>query len=161
MTDRLSREARSRNMARIRGTNTRPEMLVRSELHAAGLRFRLHVRKLPGRPDIVLPRRGSVVFVHGCFWHRHPGCKLAATPSTNRDFWIAKFAENVARDARNDAALRAAGWKVYTIWECQAYPGSVGVRALIARLIRKAGAKGLSQRSTVRNGVSPPHDAAN
>ncbi|NLE66397.1 MAG: DNA mismatch endonuclease Vsr, partial [Lentisphaerae bacterium] len=87
MTDTLSKAERSRNMAQIRGKDTGPERLVRSLLHRAGYRFRLHVKDLPGKPDIVLPRYGTVIFVHGCFWHRHPGCKGATTPKTHRKFW--------------------------------------------------------------------------
>lgn len=136
MVDRLSPEKRSWNMGRIRGKNTKPEKLVRSLLHAAGLRFRLHGKGLPGRPDIVLPGRRSVVFVHGCFWHRHAGCVNATTPSNNAKFWRAKFAENVSRDVRNVAQLRSAGWRVYTIWECQVHAHSAAMRSLISRLLR-------------------------
>lgn len=120
MTDTLTPEARSANMARIRGKDTGPEIAVRKALHAAGYRFRLHRRDLPGRPDIVLPRHRTVVLVHGCFWHRHEGCSNATTPGTRPDFWQAKFAANVERDARNNAALEALGWKVVVIWECEA-----------------------------------------
>lgn len=136
MADRLSREARSRNMARIRGADTRPERSVRAVLHAAGIRFRLHGKGLPGRPDIVLRSRRSVVFVHGCFWHRHSGCRFASTPSSNREFWRAKFEANVSRDARNARALRKTGWRVYTIWECQVHAQSRSMRTLVARLLR-------------------------
>lgn len=109
---------RSRMMAGIRGKDTRPEIYVRSRLHRAGLRFRLHSRDLPGRPDIVLPRHHAVVFVHGCFWHRHAGCKRAYTPKSNAEFWHSKFEANVRRDARNADQLRAEGWRVFTVWEC-------------------------------------------
>ncbi len=119
MTDKLSPEARSANMARIRGRDTGPEIAVRKALHAAGFRFRLHRRDLPGKPDIVLPKHRTAVFVHGCFWHRHEGCRNATSPGTRTEFWQAKFAANVARDARNTAALEAAGWKVVVIWECE------------------------------------------
>jgi DNA mismatch endonuclease (patch repair protein) len=120
MTDKLSPEARSANMARIRGHDTAPEIAVRKALHAAGFRFRLHRRDLPGKPDIVLPKHRTAVFVHGCFWHQHEGCRNATSPGTRAEFWQAKFAANVARDARNTAALEAAGWKVVVIWECEA-----------------------------------------
>lgn len=105
-------------MSGIRGQNTRPERVVRSHLHRAGLRFRLHRSDLPGRPDLVLPRWNTVIFVHGCFWHRHPGCRFATTPSTNRAFWRRKFESNIERDRRNASRLRRAGWRVLTVWEC-------------------------------------------
>lgn len=117
--DIVSPAVRSRMMGGIRGTNTRPELLVRRYLHATGLRFRMHARDLPGRPDIVLRRHRAVVFVHGCFWHRHIGCIRATTPSTRPEFWTAKFTGNVARDAANEQRLRQAGWNVLTIWECE------------------------------------------
>lgn len=110
---------RSRMMAGIKGRNTRPEMIVRRFLHANGYRFRLHRRDLPGSPDIVLPRFKTCIFVHGCFWHRHEGCRYATTPKTRTDFWQAKLAHNVERDARVRCALRADGWRVLTIWECE------------------------------------------
>ena len=109
---------RSFLMGRIRGKNTTPELRVRRKLHALGLRFRLHARELPGRPDIVLPRWKTVVFVHGCFWHRHEGCRLANTPKTRRAFWTNKFEMNVARDERNRSQL-ARDWRVIIIWECE------------------------------------------
>lgn len=118
MTDIVGPEVRSRMMSGIRGTGTRPEMLVRRTLHARGFRYRLHVRDLPGRPDVVLPAYRAVIFVHGCFWHRHPGCRLAATPKTRPEFWSEKLAANVARDADAQRLLRQAGWRVGVIWEC-------------------------------------------
>jgi DNA mismatch endonuclease (patch repair protein) len=120
MVDSLSRKHRSWNMSRIRSRDTGPELLVRSALHRAGYRFRLHSKDLPGRPDIVLPKYRTVVFVHGCFWHRHPGCRFAYTPKSRVAFWNDKFRANVGRDRRNARALRAIGWKVITVWECQA-----------------------------------------
>lgn len=111
--------ARSALMAKIRGKNTRPEIVVRKALHALGKRFRLHRRDLPGRPDIVLPRHRLAIFVHGCFWHRHPGCRLASTPKTRVAFWTDKFAANVARDRRNVERLEGLGWRVATVWECE------------------------------------------
>lgn len=119
MADVFTPEQRSALMARIRGKDTKPEMVVRRMLHAMGYRFRVHRRDLPGRPDIVLPGRGAVIFVHGCFWHGHPGCRLAAVPATRRDFWLAKIATNRARDRRAVAALRRAGWSVAVVWECR------------------------------------------
>lgn len=120
MTDRLSRKRRSWNMSRIRDKDTAPERLVRSALHRAGYRFRLHSKKLPGRPNVVLPRYRTVVFVHGCFWHRHKGCRYAYTPKSRVAFWNAKFDSNVERDRRNARELRRLGWKVVTVWECEA-----------------------------------------
>ena len=105
-------------MSSIRSRDTAPELLVRQFLHKSGFRYVLHVRDLPGRPDIVLPRYKSVVQVHGCFWHRHKGCRYAYTPRTHRGFWTRKFEGNVARDARTARALRSLGWHVFTIWEC-------------------------------------------
>lgn len=119
MTDIVDPAIRSRMMSAIRGKDTRPEMLVRRYLHACGIRFRLHSRQLPGRPDIVLPRFRTVVFVHGCFWHRHPACHLASTPATRAEFWATKFSRNVERDRANASALAAMGWQVLTIWECE------------------------------------------
>jgi DNA mismatch endonuclease (patch repair protein) len=106
-------------MAGIKGSNTQPELLIRRYLHAAGLRFRLNDSRLPGRPDIVLPRHRVVVFVHGCFWHRHLGCRYATTPATRADFWASKFSSNVQRDKRVAAELAALGWNVLTLWECE------------------------------------------
>jgi len=117
--DRISREHRSWNMSRIKAENTSPERCVRSALHRVGLRFRLHQRTLPGRPDIVLPRFRTVIFVHGCFWHRHPGCRFAYVPKSRITFWQKKFDENVARDRRTSSNLRRSGWHVSVIWECQ------------------------------------------
>lgn len=113
--------ARSAQMARVKARDTKPEMIVRRALHAGGLRFRLHHRHLPGKPDIVLPSRRIAIFVHGCFWHRHdhPDCKLARLPKSRLDFWLPKLEGNRERDARNEAALREAGWDVRVIWECE------------------------------------------
>lgn len=110
---------RSRNMAAIRGKDTAPELAVRRILHAMGLRFRLHRRDLPGRPDIVLPKHRTVVFVHGCFWHRHEDCRYTTTPKTRQEFWQSKFAANIERDRRNRTDLLQLGWRVIVIWECE------------------------------------------
>lgn len=110
--------ATSRRMAAVGQRDTGPEMIVRRLLHSMEFRYRLHLRGLPGSPDIVFRSRKKVIFVHGCFWHRH-GCKKATTPATNRAYWLPKFAANVRRDRRNVAALRRAGWKVLIVWECQ------------------------------------------
>ncbi|WP_326428830.1 very short patch repair endonuclease [Stutzerimonas frequens] len=116
--DIVSKEVRSRMMAGIRGSDTSPEMKVRRLLHRKGFRYRLHQKNLPGRPDLVLPRYRVCIFVHGCFWHRHPGCRYATTPKTRTEFWQAKFAQNVARDSRVRAELLTAGWRVIELWEC-------------------------------------------
>lgn len=106
-------------MSRIKCRDTKPEMVARSMLHRMGYRFRLHVKTLPGKPDIVLPKYKTVIFVHGCFWHRHKGCKYAYTPKSRVEFWRAKFEANVANDHRVRAALRRAGWRTLTVWECE------------------------------------------
>lgn len=106
-------------MSRVRGKDTSPEMCVRRAAHALGLRFRLHRKDLPGRPDLVLPKHCVALFVHGCFWHRHPSGAKASTPKSRTEFWQGKFDANVARDARAEAELQALGWQVLTIWECE------------------------------------------
>lgn len=110
---------RSALMARIRGKDTAPELAVRRWLHAAGYRFRLHRADLPGRPDVVLPRFKLALFIHGCFWHKHPGCKRATIPKTRTEFWEEKLARNAERDSRNQAALARCGWQVDVVWECE------------------------------------------
>jgi DNA mismatch endonuclease (patch repair protein) len=106
-------------MARIRSSDTAPEVALRRALHAVGLRFRLHRKNLPGKPDIVLPGRNAVILVHGCFWHRHAGCSIATTPKSNTGFWAEKFERNVARDARVRCELEELGWRVFVAWECE------------------------------------------
>jgi DNA mismatch endonuclease (patch repair protein) len=110
---------RSSLMKKVRQRHTKPEMMVRSAVHALGYRFRLHRRDLPGSPDLVLPKHRVVVFVHGCFWHRHAECRHASTPKTNVEFWLDKFRRNVARDARKEGELQQLGWRVLVIWECE------------------------------------------
>jgi DNA mismatch endonuclease, patch repair protein len=117
--DTLSTEKRSWNMSRIRSKDTRPEKAVRSLLHNMGYRYRLHVRSLPGTPDLVLPRYRTAVFVHGCFWHRHPECKYAYTPKSRTDFWSSKFAQNIRSHERALMELENLGWRVLVIWECE------------------------------------------
>lgn len=117
MIDIVDRATRSRMMSGIRARDTKPELKVRSYLHRAGLRFRLHA-PLPGRPDIVLSKFNAVVFVHGCFWHRHAGCKYTTVPSSNPEFWRAKFDANVERDKRVTIKLQEDGWRVFVVWAC-------------------------------------------
>jgi DNA mismatch endonuclease, patch repair protein len=117
--DILTREQRSARMRRVRQAGTKPEIIVRRLLWAAGYRYRLNRRDLPGSPDVVLAGRRKAIFVHGCFWHRHPGCPKTTTPRTNADYWLPKLAENCARDARAIADLEAAGWDALVVWECE------------------------------------------
>jgi DNA mismatch endonuclease (patch repair protein) len=121
MADRITPEQRSANMARIRSTGMKPEMLVRRLAHGMGYRFRLHRRDLPGQPDLVFPGRHSVIFVHGCFWHQHPdpNCRDARPPRSRTEYWGPKLQRNVERDAENVARLRAMGWRVLVLWECE------------------------------------------
>ena len=131
-------EARSRNMSRVRSTDTRPEFVLRSLLHRAGFRFRLKRADLPGHPDLTLPRHRCVIFVHGCFWHRHQGCKRATMPATHREKWALKFEKNVRRDAEVRAALEALGWKVLVVWECELMKDP---ELTVQKLIEKIGHK--------------------
>jgi len=117
--DTVSPEKRSWVMAQVKGRNTGPERAVRSLLHRMGYRFRLHRKDLPGKPDVVLPKRRVAIFVHGCYWHRHLGCKRATTPASNTEYWNPKFARTVACDARNQELLATGGWRVLVIWECE------------------------------------------
>ena len=117
-TDRVTPEHRSKIMSMIKGKNTQPEMVVRSVCHEMGLRYRLHRKDLPGKPDLVFPKHRLCIFVHGCFWHRHPDCKYAYTPKSRLDFWLPKLAKNVERDADALQALHTQGWRVAIIWEC-------------------------------------------
>ena len=119
MADKLSSTQRKYCMSRIRGKNTKPEILVRKGLHARGFRFRLHNKKLPGSPDIVLPKYGVAIMVNGCFWHGHKGCRYATKPKTNVEFWETKIARNRHRDEVTNAHLEALGWHVITVWECE------------------------------------------
>ncbi len=117
--DSLTPEKRSWNMSRIRSKNTKPEIRIRSLLHHMGYRFRLHQKNLPGKPDIVLPKFQTVIFVHGCFWHRHPGCKYAYTPKSRIEFWQKKFNENIDRDCKVQKELEDIGWRILVVWECE------------------------------------------
>ena len=138
--DRISEEHRSWNMSRIRSKNTSPERKLRSLLHALGYRFRLHRRDLPGQPDIVLPRFRAVVFVHGCYWHRHRNCRYAYTPKTRVEFWRSKFDENVERDRQALRSLRELGWRVLVVWECE-IPDEKALTRRLRRFLSKCGSQ--------------------
>ena len=135
MADTVSKAQRSRIMAKVRSKDTKPEIQVRRAVHAAGFRFRLHLKQLPGKPDVVFPRYKVAVFVNGCLWHWH-GCWNSRMPSTNVDYWNAKIKRNTERDEENIAALQAAGWAVITVWECEL---NVGIEAVIATLKARRG----------------------
>ncbi len=119
MADVHTREQRSYNMSRIKGKNTKPEMLVRKFLHANGFRYKLHDKKLPGKPDIVLPKYRTVIFVHGCFWHGHKGCKYFVVPKTRTEWWMDKINGNIINDRKKRKLLRKEAWKIIYVWECQ------------------------------------------
>jgi DNA mismatch endonuclease, patch repair protein len=137
VVDVVDKITRSRMMASIRGKNTRPEKALRSALHSAGFRFRVHCTKIPGKPDIVLPMYKAVILVHGCFWHRHPGCWWNTNPASNVGFWTTKFGETVERDARNIAELREKGWRVAVVWECSLRLGTIeNVTSTLAKWLK-------------------------
>jgi DNA mismatch endonuclease, patch repair protein len=117
--DTISQQRRSAVMGKIKGRNTKPEIAVRKLVHSMGYRYRLHRKDLPGTPDLVFPARNKIVFVHGCFWHRHPGCRFAYSPKSNIDFWNKKFAANIERDKRVKHQLESLGWKTLAVWECE------------------------------------------
>ncbi len=146
MVDVVDKATRSRMMSGIQGKNTKPELLVRKYLHCKGLRFRLHAKKLPGKPDLVFSKHKAVVFVHGCFWHSHPRCKFAAVPASNVDFWKQKLDANRERDQRNKRELKALGWRVLTVWECQLDERHLS--GLVGKI--KAEDKGINAESTTR-----------
>lgn len=140
MADVFSKEERSRIMARVKGRDTAPERRVRSMLHRMGCRFRLHRADLPGRPDVALPGRRAAVFVHGCFWHGHAGCRRSARPSSRRAYWNKKIDGNIARDARDRRALRRLGWRILVVWECELRdPGRLERR--LRRFLAEGGAR--------------------
>ena len=132
--DVVDQVTRSRMMSGIKGKNTKPELIVRSFLHSQGYRFRLHRKDLPGKPDIVLPRLKVCVFVHGCFWHRHPGCRYAVMPKSRVDFWTTKLEGNVERDHRAAEQLGELGWKVLVVWECELRTPEIAMSALLKKL---------------------------
>ena len=135
MADVHSKATRSYNMSRIRNKDTKPEMLVRRFLHKNGFRYRLHVKDLPGKPDIVLPKYKTVIFIHGCFWHGHQGCKYFVVPKTRTEWWLNKIGTNIANDANAETQLKAAGWNIIKIWECELKPAKVSETLL--RLVTK------------------------
>ncbi len=149
MSDTFDSATRSRTMAAVKSRDTVVELRVRRSLHSAGLRYRLHRKDLPGSPDVVLPSLRTVVFVHGCFWHRHAGCKRASTPASHTEYWLPKLARNVLRDRVNSQRLADLGWTVLVVWECQARPGQLA--ALAGQL--------LSRRSEFRNSPAIPSAA--
>ena len=122
MADVHSKETRSYNMSRIRSTDTKPEMLVRRYLHSQGFRYKLHDKSLPGKPDIVLPKYKTVIFIHGCFWHGHEGCKYYKVPKTRTEWWLNKINRNKANDVKAILTLQANGWRILNIWECDIKP---------------------------------------
>jgi DNA mismatch endonuclease (patch repair protein) len=132
---------RSALMRRVRSKDSAPELAVRKQAHRLGYRFRLHRRDLPGTPDLVFPRRKKAIFVHGCFWHRHPGCSRTTNPKTRADYWQNKFAENVARDAARLAELQALGWETLVIWECETFDREALSRRLASFLAVSPGRK--------------------
>lgn len=119
IVDTFSTEQRSKMMSKIASKNTIPEMIVRKSLHSRGFRYRLHDNKLPGKPDLVLPKYKTVIFVHGCFWHAHEGCKFYRMPKSNTDYWKKKIENNISRDIKNRKALQELGWNVIVVWECE------------------------------------------
>lgn len=162
MVDVVDRETRSRMMSGIRGKNTHPEMLARQFLHGHGFRYRLHAKNLPGSPDIVLLKWMVAIFVHGCFWHRHEGCRFSATPASNAERWLSKFEENVARDRRNTRALVSAGWSVIILWECGLREVEAGKQNLLWLLdrIRDTSAAGqILEWPTAEDRLQPEHES--
>ncbi|HWH86820.1 MAG TPA: DNA mismatch endonuclease Vsr [Pseudomonas sp.] len=132
--DVVDKATRSKIMSKIKGKNTRPEMIVRKFLHANGYRFRLHRKDLPGNPDIVLPKLRVCIFVHGCFWHLHKNCKFSTLPKTRPEYWLEKLTKNTERDSKNESRLQQAGWTVLTIWECDLDKGSLVLDSLLTVL---------------------------
>lgn len=136
MADRITKEHRSWNMSRIKGSDTKPERMLRSALHQAGFRFRLHDKRLSGKPDLVLKKYKTVIFVHGCFWHRHKDCDKAYTPKSNIEFWENKFRRTVERDKQQSKELSKSGWEVIIIWECQIERDLSSVVALVRACLK-------------------------
>ncbi len=135
MADVHSKEVRSYNMSRIKGKNTKPEMLVRRFLHAHGFRYKLHDKTLPGKPDIVLPKYKTVIFIHGCFWHGHEGCKYYVVPKTRTEWWLNKINGNIANDEKAIKALKEEGWKIIMLWECDLK--TINIQQILYSLLNK------------------------
>jgi DNA mismatch endonuclease, patch repair protein len=135
MADVHNKEQRSYNMSRIKGKDTKPEMLVRKFLHAQGFRYKLHDKTLPGKPDIVLPKYKTVIFIHGCFWHGHENCKYFVVPKTRTEWWTEKIQKNTANDEKAMTLLKNTGWKIITLWECNLKPGKL--EKTLAALLKK------------------------
>jgi DNA mismatch endonuclease, patch repair protein len=135
MADVHDKKTRSYNMSQIKGKNTKPEMLVRKFLHANGFRYRLHVKNLPGKPDIVLPKHKTVIFVHGCFWHGHKDCKYFVVPKTRTEWWLTKINSNVANDTKALRALKKECWKIIPLWECDLK--SAKIEKTLSSLLKK------------------------
>jgi DNA mismatch endonuclease, patch repair protein len=132
--DKLSTERRSANMRQIRSKDTKPEVLLRRLLHAQGYRFRLHRKDLPGKPDLVFPSRKKAIFVHGCFWHQHPGCREGRVPGSRREYWEPKLARNQQRDAAAQAALKEQGWRYLIVWECELDDATSAIKNVVSFL---------------------------
>ncbi|MGR9109103.1 MAG: very short patch repair endonuclease [Gammaproteobacteria bacterium] len=139
MADILSKKQRSEAMSRVRSEDTKPEWILRCGLHRLGFRYRLSNPDLPGKPDLIFARYHAVVFVHGCYWHRHPGCKNASMPKSNVDFWTKKFAENVGRDRRTETQLKARGWRVMVVWECELNKNTLSSIRKVADWLKRKG----------------------
>jgi DNA mismatch endonuclease (patch repair protein) len=135
MTDVHSKKVRGYNMSRIKAKDTKPEMLVRKFLHANGFRYKLHDKTLPGKPDMVLPKYKTIIFIHGCFWHGHANCKYYTVPKTRTVWWLNKINTNKANDARSVKALKKEGWKIITVWECKLKP--VKIEKTLASIVKK------------------------
>jgi len=151
MADVHDKETRSYNMSRIRSINTKPEMLVRKFLHAHGFRYKLHDKTLPGKPDIVLPKYKTVIFIHGCFWHGHKDCKYFVVPETRTEWWLQKINGNIAKDDKAVKALKKDGWKIITVWECDLKAGKVG--NTLQRVVSKISNKTKKPNAIVDPGV--------
>ena len=141
MADHLTKDKRSWNMRQIKSRHTKPEVLVRSLLHRAGFRFKINDKKLPGKPDIVLPKYKTVIFVHGCFWHRHPNCPKATNPKTNADYWKNKFKKNILRDKKIQEDLKKLNWRIVLVWECEVLSDPISVISNIISQLTNNGKK--------------------
>lgn len=156
MIDIVSKEQRSRNMSRIKGRDTKPELVVRRTAHKLGFRFRLYRKDLPGTPDLIFPKHRLAVFVHGCYWHRHNGCRFAYSPKSRVEFWTKKFKQNVERDGRNQTALRDLGWRVLVIWECETRDYRIIEERLRGCLCTGENSAGIEQHDKVFSKVAEP-----